>query len=59
MSVNRDARRGRFFDRGVAAYRQFTGISDELYCCPICEREFDRQALERKELTLETYRRTR
>lgn len=46
-------KRALFFDKGVRAYRKFSGDPRSIYVCPICERGFDVGALDAGMLTLE------
>ena len=46
-------KREAFFQRGVEAYTRISTETGEIYPCPICARGFDRDALDRRLLTLE------
>jgi hypothetical protein len=42
-----------FFNLGVNSFRNLTGLSEEIYICPICGRGFDKNAVYDKILTVE------
>lgn len=52
MSSNKSIK-FKFFEKGVQAYKNYTGQSLECYCCPICCNIFTRADLENGKLTLE------
>ena len=49
----REAKRTRFFQRGVEAYQRLASDTAELYRCPICLTLFPRDAVTKRDLTLE------
>ncbi|TVM32538.1 HNH endonuclease [Oceanidesulfovibrio marinus] len=51
--MNPNSKKFHFFEKGVQAYKNYSGEETNNYCCPICGDHFSRTDLESGKLTLE------